>query len=119
MTKLSKRLAALPSYPMAEIPAIKRRLLAQGVDVIDLGAGDADFAPPAVAVDTLARAVRDPAMSRYPFQLGLPVRLQLSSSRVWGSPKRSSVSLASSQPYSVMSGCVVAPEVPAPGNAWV
>src|SRR6184192_740702 len=58
---------------MAEIPAIKRRLLEQGVDVIDLGAGDADFAPPAVAVDTLARAVRDPAMSRYPFQLGLPV----------------------------------------------
>src|SRR5256884_6008185 len=57
---------------MAEIPAIKRRLLAQGVDVIDLGAGDADFAPPAVAIDTLARAVRDPAMSRYPFQLGLP-----------------------------------------------
>src|SRR5256886_17365404 len=58
---------------MAEIPAIKRRLLEQGVDVIDLGAGDAAFAPPAVAVDTLARAVRDPAMSRYPFQLGLPV----------------------------------------------
>src|SRR5438105_13742328 len=58
---------------MAEIPAIRRGLLAQGVAVIDLGAGDADFAPPAVAVDTLARAVRDPAMSRYPFQLGLPV----------------------------------------------
>src|SRR5438477_80088 len=58
---------------MAEIPAIKRRLLERGVDVIDLGAGDADFAPPAVAIDTLARAVRDPAMSRYPFQLGLPV----------------------------------------------
>ena len=73
MTKLSKRLAALPSYPMAEIPATKRRLLEQGVDVIDLGAGDADFAPPAVAVETLARAVRDPSMSRYPFQLGLPV----------------------------------------------
>src|SRR3989442_111146 len=31
---------------MAEIPAIKRRLVAQGVDVIDLGAGDADFPPP-------------------------------------------------------------------------
>src|SRR5690349_3890163 len=57
---------------MAEIPAIKRRLIAQGVDVIDVGAGDADFAPPEVAVDALARAVRDPAMSRYPFQLGLP-----------------------------------------------
>src|SRR6266853_5642588 len=58
---------------MAEIPAIKRRLVQQGLDVIDVGAGDADFAPPAVAVETLARAVRDPSMSRYPFQLGLPV----------------------------------------------
>jgi len=57
---------------MAEIPAIKRRLLQQGVDVIDVGAGDADFPPPAVAVETLARAARDPAMSRYGFQLGLP-----------------------------------------------
>jgi LL-diaminopimelate aminotransferase len=72
VTWFSKRLAALPTYPMAEIPAAKRRLLAQGVDVIDLGAGDADFAPPELAVETLARAARDPAMSRYPFQLGLP-----------------------------------------------
>jgi LL-diaminopimelate aminotransferase len=57
---------------MAELPAIKRRLIQQGVDVIDLGAGDADFAPPRVAVETLARAAQDPAMSRYAFQLGLP-----------------------------------------------
>ena len=57
---------------MAEIPALKRRLLAQGVDVIDLGAGDADFPPPAIAVETLAAAAADPAMSRYGFQLGLP-----------------------------------------------
>ena len=72
MTQFSRRLTALPSYPMAEIPAIKRRLIEQGVDVIDVGAGDADFAPPEAAVDALARATRDPAMSRYPFQLGLP-----------------------------------------------
>jgi LL-diaminopimelate aminotransferase len=70
MTKFSQRLAKLPSYPMAELPSIKRRLLQQGVDVIDLGAGDADFAPPAVAVEALQRAVQDPAMSRYAFQLG-------------------------------------------------
>src|SRR2546425_10102412 len=57
---------------MAEIPAIKRRLMAQGVDVINLGGGDADFPPPELGVEALARAVRDPAMSRYPFQLGLP-----------------------------------------------
>ena len=70
MSKFSQRLAQLPSYPMAELPAIKRRLLQQGVDVIDLGAGDADFAPPAVAIEALQRAVQDPAMSRYAFQLG-------------------------------------------------
>ncbi len=69
---LSKRVAHLPPYPMAELPTIKRRLIQQGVDVIDVGAGDADFAPPAVAVQALARALQDPAMSRYAFQLGLP-----------------------------------------------
>jgi LL-diaminopimelate aminotransferase len=68
----SKRVALLPGYPMAELPAIKRRLLQQGVDLIDVGAGDADFAPPDVAVQALTRALQDPAMSRYAFQLGLP-----------------------------------------------
>jgi LL-diaminopimelate aminotransferase len=72
VTKLSKRLGELPNYPMAEIPAIKRRLIQQGVDLIDVGAGDADFPPPTVAVEALARAARDPAMSRYGFQIGLP-----------------------------------------------
>ncbi len=72
MTTGSRRLAALPSYPMADLPAVKRRLVAEGRDVIDLGAGDADMPPPEAAVEALARAARDPAMSRYPFQLGLP-----------------------------------------------
>ena len=72
MAGYSKRVGNLPSYPMAELPAIKRRLIQQGVDVIDVGAGDADFAPPRIAIETLARAVQDPAMSRYAFQLGLP-----------------------------------------------
>src|ERR1041384_4220428 len=69
--RLSKKLPALLDYPMAEIPAIKRRLIQQGVDLIDLGAGDADFPPPQIAVEALARAAQDPKMSRYPFQLGL------------------------------------------------
>src|SRR5881628_1965990 len=56
---------------MAELPAIKRRLIEQGVDVIDVGAGDADFPPPDIAVKALTRAVQDPTMSRYAFQLGL------------------------------------------------
>jgi LL-diaminopimelate aminotransferase len=40
--------------------------------VIDLGAGDADLAPPPAAVDALMEAAKNPAMGRYAFQLGLP-----------------------------------------------
>ncbi len=42
------------------------------MDVIDLGAGDADLAPPPAVVEAISRALDDPSMSRYPFQLGLP-----------------------------------------------
>jgi LL-diaminopimelate aminotransferase len=66
------RVRTLPEYPLAAIPQRKRELLARGVDVIDLGAGDADLAPPAAAVDALARAAAQPSMSRYGFGLGLP-----------------------------------------------
>ena len=68
----SKRVGRLPTYPMADLPAAIRRLVQQGVDVIDLGAGDADFPPPRVAVESLARATQDAKMSRYAFQIGLP-----------------------------------------------
>ena len=71
MKGFSKRVAQLPGYPMEKLPAIKRRLIEQGVDVIDVGAGDADFPPPDVAVKALTRAAQDPTMSRYAFQLGL------------------------------------------------
>jgi len=42
------------------------------VDVIDLGAGDADLAPPAEAIAAIQEAAANPAMSRYGFGLGLP-----------------------------------------------
>jgi LL-diaminopimelate aminotransferase len=70
--RLSDRLRALPGYPLAELPAIKRRLIDAGVDVIDLGAGDNDTPPPAVAVEAMAAALDDPAYSKYGFQQGLP-----------------------------------------------
>ncbi|MDT8342667.1 MAG: aminotransferase class I/II-fold pyridoxal phosphate-dependent enzyme [Longimicrobiales bacterium] len=71
----AERLTHLPGYPLAEIPALRRALEARGVDVLDLGAGDADLPPPPAAVEALARAAADPAMSRYPFQLGhVPLR---------------------------------------------
>jgi len=72
MIRFSQRLQRLPGYPLAEIPTIKRRLLEAGVDVIDLGAGDNDTPPPAVTVEAMAAALRNPALSKYGFQQGLP-----------------------------------------------
>jgi LL-diaminopimelate aminotransferase len=72
MISFSKRVQSLPGYPLAEIPSIKRRLIEAGVDVIDLGAGDNDTPPPEVAVETMAAALRNPALSKYGFQQGLP-----------------------------------------------
>lgn len=70
--RLADRLKGFPAYPLADVPQIKRELRASGIDVIDLGAGDADLAPPPAALAALAAATDDPSMSRYPFQLGLP-----------------------------------------------
>ncbi len=72
MPNPTKRYLSLPPYPLADIPQKKRDLVARGVDVIDLGAGDADLAAPPAAVEALVRAANTPAMSRYGFGLGLP-----------------------------------------------
>ncbi len=72
MPRHTKRFSSLPVYMLATIPQKKRELIARGMDVIDLGAGDADLAAPPRAVAALAEAAKDPAMSRYGFGLGLP-----------------------------------------------
>ncbi len=75
MPRQSARMATLPAYPLAHIPARKRALLAAGVDVIDLGAGDADLAAPDAAIAALHQATGEPAMHRYGFSLGhMPFR---------------------------------------------
>lgn len=61
----------MPVYAVGELAALKRKLVADGVDVIDVAAGDCDFPPPAVAVRALTEALADPSMSRYGFQVGL------------------------------------------------
>jgi LL-diaminopimelate aminotransferase len=71
MPPIAARLSALPPYMLAGIPQKKRDLLARGVDVIDLGAGDADLAPPPAAVAALAKGAETPALNRYGFGLGL------------------------------------------------
>lgn len=71
MPQPAARFTSLPPYPLTDVPGIKRELRASGVDVIDLGTGDADLAPPPAAVEALRRAATDPSNSRYAFQLGL------------------------------------------------
>ena len=71
MPKIASRFPTLPEYPLATIPQKKRELVARGVDVIDLGAGDADLAPPPKALEALEAASHTPAMNRYGFGLGL------------------------------------------------
>ncbi|HET9012624.1 MAG TPA: aminotransferase class I/II-fold pyridoxal phosphate-dependent enzyme, partial [Gemmatimonadaceae bacterium] len=70
MPPYASRFATLPEYPLAKIPQKKRELLARGVDVIDLGAGDADLDPPRAAVARMERAIHEPALGRYGFGMG-------------------------------------------------
>jgi len=65
-------LRRLPGYPLAGFKERRLALEAAGIDVIDLGAGDADLSPPPQVIAALQGAAEDPAMSRYPFQVGLP-----------------------------------------------
>jgi LL-diaminopimelate aminotransferase len=79
MPRFSTRFSQFPVYPLAHIPARKKALIAAGVDVIDLGAGDADLPPPARAIAALQEAAEEPAMSRYGFALGhVPFREAIS-----------------------------------------
>jgi LL-diaminopimelate aminotransferase len=68
--RFSERLDRLPAYAVGAIAERKRQLLASGMDIIDLGAGDADLPPPPLAVEALHRAALDPKSSRYGFQIG-------------------------------------------------
>lgn len=70
MPRTAARLATLPPYLVGDIPQRKKALIAAGVDVIDLGAGDADLPPPPGVVESLERAARIPAMNRYGFAMG-------------------------------------------------
>ena len=72
MKGTSKGFAALPGYPLAGMKEMRTRLIADGVDVIDLGAGDAALDPPPAVVERLREVASDLSHSRYAFQMGLP-----------------------------------------------
>ncbi|MDZ7779418.1 MAG: aminotransferase class I/II-fold pyridoxal phosphate-dependent enzyme [Gemmatimonadota bacterium] len=72
MIRTSARYGRLPAFPLAQMKATRAQLESEGVDVIDLGAGDSGLPPPPAAVSRLREVSEDPTYSSYPFQRGLP-----------------------------------------------
>jgi len=68
----SDRLKALPPYLFVDIDRRRRAAIAAGKDVINFGVGDPDQPTHAFIIDRMARAIRDPALHRYPFDQGSP-----------------------------------------------
>ena len=68
----SKRLQSLPPYLFIEIDRQKRRALAEGRDIINLGVGDPDQPTPSFIVKAMQKAAAEPANHRYPFDEGVP-----------------------------------------------
>ncbi|MEX2081679.1 MAG: LL-diaminopimelate aminotransferase [Dehalococcoidia bacterium] len=70
--QLAKRVESLPPYLFAEISKKIARKRAEGHDVVTFGIGDPDIPTPAHIIESLHRAVDDPANHRYPESEGLP-----------------------------------------------
>src|SRR5579872_4934225 len=67
-----RRVTGLPPYVFAEINELKMLARREGADVIDLGFGNPDIPSPAVAVDKLCEAARNPRNHRYSASRGIP-----------------------------------------------
>src|SRR3569623_1502117 len=65
------RIRRLPPYVFAEVNAMKAAARARGVDIIDLGMGNPDGAPPRHVVDKLCEVARDPKAHRYSASKGI------------------------------------------------
>jgi alanine-synthesizing transaminase len=65
------RIRRLPPYVFAEVNAMKAAARAQGVDIVDLGMGNPDGAPPPHVIDKLAEVARNPRAHRYSASKGI------------------------------------------------
>jgi alanine-synthesizing transaminase len=66
------RVRRLPPYVFAEVNALKAAARARGEDVIDLGMGNPDGAPPQHVVAKLAEVAAKPTAHRYSASRGIP-----------------------------------------------
>jgi alanine-synthesizing transaminase len=67
-----RRITGLPPYVFTIIDGLKLQQRRAGVDVIDLGFGNPDIPSPAIAVEKLAEAARNPRNHRYSASRGIP-----------------------------------------------
>ena len=65
------RIRRLPPYVFAEVNAMKAAARARGVDIIDLGMGNPDGAPPAHVVEKLCEVSRNPRAHGYSASKGI------------------------------------------------
>src|SRR4029079_8188853 len=66
------RIQRLPPYVFAEVNAMKAAARARGEDVVDLGMGKPDGAPPAHVIAQLAEVAATPNAHRYSASRGIP-----------------------------------------------
>src|SRR5213075_3472218 len=66
------RIRRLPPYVFAEVNAMKAAARARGEDIVDLGMGNHDGAPPKHVIDKLAEVAAKPTAHRYSASKGIP-----------------------------------------------
>src|SRR5918997_2840130 len=72
MTDDFYRIRRLPPYVFAEVNAMKAAARARGEDIVDLGMGNPDGAPPEHVIEKLAEVARKPNAHRYSASKGIP-----------------------------------------------
>jgi len=65
------RIRRLPPYVFAEVNAMKAAARAKGVDIVDLGMGNPDGAPPPHVIEKLAEVARNPRAHAYSASKGI------------------------------------------------
>ena len=65
------RIRRLPPYVFAEVNAMKAAARARGEDIVDLGMGNPDGAPPAHVIAKLAEVAAKPGAHRYSASRGI------------------------------------------------
>src|SRR5262245_20868900 len=66
------RIRRLPPYVFAEVNAMKAAARTRGEDVIDLGMGNPDAAPPAHVIEKLTETLKNPRVHGYSSSRGIP-----------------------------------------------